>query len=215
MLKTNGMRQETAERLLLDAGAVYKNLTYEQETGEFTATLLGATSGGNEFNAEIEYRQPEIDGAKGRIKGLEFINAHNAYLTINMKELVADTLRLAIGAADIKTDDPNYDIIQPRKIVKNEDYLDNIAWVGRLSKGGRPVVIVLDNVLSAEGFSMTPEDSNEAIVPITLYAHADLSELESDEAPYRIYWPKGAPETPEQQASTQSTNDTESEEESA
>ena len=79
-VNTVGVTQNTPDRMLLDAGAIYKNLTYDETTGEFTGEVLGATSGGNEFVVEIEQRQPEIDGAKSRIKGLKFINSHEAHL---------------------------------------------------------------------------------------------------------------------------------------
>lgn len=189
-LSTNAMRKETVERLLLDAGAIYKNLEFDETSGEFTGEVLGATSGGSEFVSELELRQPEIDGAKGRVKGMEFVDAHNANLVVNLKELTAENVRMGIGPADVDTSDENYDIVQPRYKIEMGDYTDNIAYVGRLSGSNKPVVIMLDNVLSAEGFTLTAEDNNEATIPITFYAHKTLEELDTDEAPYRIYWPK-------------------------
>src|SRR5690606_15961992 len=130
----------------------YKNLQYAD--GEFTGELLGATSGGNEFVVEVEQRAPEIDGVKSRIKGLKFVNAHEAHLVTNVKEITAENIKLAIGPADIDTQDTNYDVISGRTHIKDEDYLENIAYVGRLSGNQKPVVIILKNALSAEGFSM-------------------------------------------------------------
>jgi hypothetical protein len=189
-VKTVGVSQNTPDRMLLDAGAIYKNLTYDDLTGDFTGTALGATSGGNEFVVEIEQRAPEIDGAKSRIKGLKFVNSHEAHLVVNLKELTAENIRNAIGPADVDTSDTNYDVVTGRQSIELTDYLDNIAYVGRLSGNQKPVVIILDNALSAEGFTMTSEDDNEAVVPITFHSHLDLEEIGTDKVPYKIYWPK-------------------------
>lgn len=189
-VKTAGITKETAERLLLDAGAIYKNLEYDEETGEFTGEALGATSGGNEFQVEIEYRDPEIDGKKSRVKGLKFVNTHEAQLVTNLKELTAENIKRAIGPADVDTTDENFDIVTGRTNVETGDYLDNISYVGRLTGSNKPVVIMLHNALSAEGFTMTSEDNNEAIIPITFHAHADFEDAQEGITPYSIYYPK-------------------------
>lgn len=189
-VKTVGFQQETPQRMLLDAGAIYKNLTYDDTSGDFTGTLLGATSGGNEFQVEIEQRQPEIDGVKSRVRGLKYINSHEAQLTVNLKELTAQNIKNAIGPADVDTSGANFDIVTGRSNIEDEDYLDNIAFVGRLSGSDKPVVIQLKNALSAEGFTMTSEDDNEAIIPIIFHAHADYEDIEAGKTAYEIYWPK-------------------------
>lgn len=195
-LSTVGVTKQTPERMLLDAGAIYKNLEVDETTGQFSGEAMGATSGGNEFVVEIEQRQPEIDGVKSRIKGLKFVNKHEAHLLVNLKELTVENIRNAIGPADIDTSDTNFDIVTGRTTIKDEDYLKNIAYVGRLSGDNRPVVIILHNALSAEGFTMTTEDSNEAVIPITFHAHADFEEAQAGITPYKIYWPKTGTEEP-------------------
>jgi hypothetical protein len=189
-VKTVGVTQNTAERMLLDAGAIYKNLQYDELSGEFTGEVLGATSGGNEFVVEIEQRAPEIDGVKSRIKGLKFVNSHEAQLTVNLKEITAQNIKLAIGPADIDESDANFDIVTGRTAIQNGDYLENIAFVGRLSGNDKPVVIQLQNALSAEGFTLSAEDDNEAVIPITFHAHADFEDAQAGKVAYQIYYPK-------------------------
>ncbi|MGM8212637.1 hypothetical protein ACLIBH_07565 [Virgibacillus sp. W0430] len=187
-----GVTKDTAERLLLDAGAIYKNLTFDDMSGEFTGEALGATSGGNEFVVEIEQRQPEIDGVKSRIKGMSFVNSHEAQLTVNLKELTAQNIKTAIGPADVDETDTNFDIVTGRTTIKDADYLQNIAYVGRLTGSNKPVVIMLDNALSAEGFTLSSEDNNEATIPITFNAYASFEDAQAGVTPYKIYWPKAA-----------------------
>lgn len=187
-----GVTAETPQRMLLDAGAIYKNLTFDDLTGDFTGELLGATSGGNEFVVEIEQRAPEIDGVKSRIRGLKFVNSHEAHLVVNLKELTAENVKNAIGPADVDTTDENFDIVTGRTSIEDTDYLDNICYVGRLSGSDKPVVIQLMNALSAEGFTLSSEDDNEAVIPITFHAHADFEDAQAGKSAYKIYWPKEA-----------------------
>lgn len=192
-VSTVGITKQTPERLLLDAGAIYKNLQFSDVDGTFEGEALGATSGGNEFVVEVEQRQPEIDGLKSRVKGMSFVDSHEAHLEVNLKEITAENIKLAIGAADLDASDENFDIITGRTHIKDEDYLENIAYVGRLSKGGKPVVIILKNALSAEGFTLSSEDNDEAIIPITFNAYADFEDAMAQRAAYVIYYPKELP----------------------
>lgn len=186
-----GVTKQTPNRLLLDAGAIYKNLKYDEAKKEWTGEALGATSGGNEFTSEIETREPEIDGIKSPIKGLVFVNHHLAQLVVNLKELTAQNIKDAIGPADlIENGIEGYDKIVPRANIQMSDYLENIAYVGRLSNNKKPVIIILKNAISVEGLQLSSEDNNEATIPITFKAYNDFDDAMAEKAPYEIYWPK-------------------------
>jgi hypothetical protein len=189
-LNAVGYSADTPKRLLLDAGAIYKNVTYDELTGDFEGTLLGATSGGNEFSLAQTTRQIELDGTKGRAKGLTMIESEEATLTVNLKELTAANIALAIAGSNVDNTDENYDVITSKGKIELTDYIDSVAFVGRQSGTNKPVVIVLENVLSMEGLNMTTEDNNEAIVPIVFGAHSDEEDILSGRAPVTIYWPK-------------------------
>lgn len=188
-LQTTGYTANSPLHYLLDAGAIYKNLTYDELTGEFTGTLLGATSGGNEFALAQETRVIEVDGIKGQAKGNVVIDSETPSLTVNLKELTAANLSLAIAGSEINSD-TNYDIITSKGKIELTDYLDNIAFVGRLSGSAKPVVIVIDNAISLEGLTITTADKGEAVVPVVFTGHYDENNVELGVAPYKIYWPK-------------------------
>jgi len=76
--------------MLLDAGVVYVNY------GLATERILGATAGGNKFLLDREYRDIEVDGAKGKIKGLKRLLSENASLEINLKEMSTENIMLAL-----------------------------------------------------------------------------------------------------------------------
>lgn len=186
-----GVTKQTPERLLLDAGAIYKNLTYDKTEMQWTGEALGATSGGNEFTSEMETREPEIDGIKSPIKGLVFVNSHNAQLVVNLKELTVQNIKTAIAAADVEANAiEGYDKVVPRANIQLSDYLENIAYVGRLSNNKKPVIIILKNAISVEGMELSTEDNNEAVIPITFKAYNDFDDAIAEKAPYEIYWPR-------------------------
>ena len=183
-LNSNGFTNSSVDKFLIDAGAVYLNTTFTD--GVLDGTLLGATSGGNEFVVQQEIRQIQVDGMKGRGKGLQVISFMNPNLTVNLKEMTAENLAKAIAGGDVDTADTNYDIITSKGTIETTDYIDNIALVGRLTGSDKPVVVVIYNVLSIEGLEMTTEDNNEVVIPITFGGHYD----ETMEVPYKIYYPK-------------------------
>lgn len=187
-VSTVGFSSDTPSRLVLDAGAVYKNVTYA--AGDFTGTLIGATSGGNEFVFKQSLRKIEIDGAKGPVKGLEIIEKEEAELNINLKELTAENIALAIAGSAVDGTDTTYDVITSKGKIELTDYLDSIAYVGRQSGTNKPVVIILENVLSMEGLSFKTEDNKEVVIPIKFAAHSDEADVQAGTLPVRIYWPK-------------------------
>jgi phage FluMu protein gp41 len=187
-VSTVGYSSATPSRLVLDAGAIYKNVTYA--TGDFTGTLIGATSGGNEFVFKQTLRQVEIDGAKGPVKGLEIIEKEEAELNVNLKELTAQNVALSIAGSNTVTTDVNYDVITSKGKVDLTDYIDSIAYVGRVSGTNKPVVIILKNVLSLEGLNFKTEDNKEVVIPIKFAAHADEADVQAGTLPVLIYWPK-------------------------
>ncbi|CAM3729740.1 hypothetical protein [Mesobacillus zeae] len=188
-VKTIGYNASVPDHLLLDAGAIYKNVTYAEATGIFSGEALGATQGGNEFSYSQEIRPIPIDGVKGRVKGLQVVDSEEAVLTVNLLEQTAANLKLAIAGSTL-TSDTNYDVITPKGKIEATDYLDNIAYVGRVSGSSKPVVIILENALSIEGLNLKPEDKKEAVLPIKFAAHIGPDEATTGVLPVKIYFPK-------------------------
>lgn len=178
---TIGFTPDTSNNLLIDAGAVYKNYGLADEA------LIGATSGGNEFDIKIKTRDVKVDGLKGTVKGLTRIVSTDVTLKVNMLELTTDILKMALmGSVDSTGTD--YDIITGKTEILLTDYIDNIAIVGKLSGSLKPVVIILKNALSSDGIKFSSKDSADNILPITFTASIDPNfPLVS---PYEIRYPK-------------------------
>ncbi|MBA7569923.1 hypothetical protein ES708_11665 [subsurface metagenome] len=95
MVVKHGVSETSANKILIDAGAIYFGFKDADNPG----TLLGATRGGNSFELARTIRRMEADGAKGPVKGLRRIEEVAATIKANMLELTAENLRRAIAGA--------------------------------------------------------------------------------------------------------------------
>lgn len=182
-LQTTGFNEKTMEHLILDAGAVYKNFMLSDQA------QVGATSGGNEFQAKAKIRQIQVDGVKAaNAKGMEVIDNITTTLKCTFLEVTAEILQAAL-IADIDTSsDSNYDIITGKTIIADSDYIKNLAWVGTISGSNKPVIIVIENALCLDGLQLKTQDSKDNTLDVTFTAHADPATPQA--LPYKIYYPK-------------------------
>jgi hypothetical protein len=138
-------------------------------------------------------RQIQIDGIKGNAKGLQVIDSVEIKIKANMLESTPENLRLAING-DIDETGLVYDVISGRTTIELTDYIDNIAWVGRLSGSSEPVIIIIENALSTGGLQLKQEDNKEGIIPLEFTAHFDPSAPTT--VPFEIRFPKSGTLTP-------------------
>ena len=188
-MKFTGLTSNTRKNIQLDAGALYKNYTPGTDTpATASAKLIGATEGGATISIVPEIRQIPVDGVKGPTKGYEVMESVTATLAANIKEVTAESVKLALAAATVDTTDlASYSKITIDEEILDADYISNITWIGKISGSSNPVMIVLKNVLCLNGFNFAVADKSEGVVPVTLTAHYDVSDLE--DVPVEIYIP--------------------------
>lgn len=192
----SGYTAKTAENLVLDAGAFFKNFDVKIDTYDTAVTdgkLLGATRGGGNFNATPKVRQIEVDGVKGKAKGLTVIDSWDVNMTANMLEVTIESLKLSLASATSAVDAenyPGYTQIKANNYIALTDYIDNITWVGTISGSDKPVIIQIYNVLNTNGLSIKTQDKNEVVTALTLTGHYDDTDLDSP--PFAIYYPTPA-----------------------
>lgn len=188
----SGFTSKTPESLLLDSGAFLKDYDPASDTWETAKAtkLIGATQGGGSFSAVPTIRRIEIDGVKGAAKGLEALDEWVVTLTANVKEVKPEVIAMALASS--KTEDSetpaDYQKITANNEIALGDYIDTIAWVGRLSGSQNPVIIVIKNALCTNGLTLTMADKAEGVVALTFTAHYDPADLEKP--PFEIYYPK-------------------------
>lgn len=189
----SGLTKKTKDNLMTGAGAYFKNFdvgTDTYETAKASGKIIGATQGGGSFKAVATIRQIEVDGVVGKCKGLEVVDEWETSMVMNLLETTPETLKLALGAVEVdSTSDEKYHVIKGKNAIADEDYIENITYVGTISGSNEPVIIQIFNALSTDGLDLKTENKKEAVLPITVYGHYSDEDLETP--PYIIYYPKG------------------------
>ncbi|MDR9391960.1 MAG: hypothetical protein RI554_08015 [Trueperaceae bacterium] len=190
------MTASTASRLVIDAGVVYTNIDVDAlEDGssstpvadsQASATLLGATRGGNTFTAGRTMREMEADGKLGPTKGFKRRQEVAATLQTNLLEVTSENLQQAF-AGSVTTTTGSFDKITGGE-VSDATYINNIALYGTYTSGSGDtdaVVVVLENVLAVEAPDLSLSDEDEVVMPVTFGAHFDPATPGTE--PWSIY----------------------------
>lgn len=189
----SGFTATTAENLLLDAGAFFVNYDVVVDTFEsavLAGKLLGATRGGGSFESVPSIRSIEIDGVKGRAKGLQVIDAWEVKMIASVLEVTAEGIAKALVASDLDVSTSLvHDILTARNDIALTDYVDNITFIGKKSGTATPVIIQIYNAINTKGLALKTEDKGEAVIEMEFQGHYDTTDL--DTPPFKIYLPKG------------------------
>lgn len=193
-VKTSGYTPETAKRYLLNAGALFKNVKYNTSSKKYEGEPLGATVGGSKCNITINLRQPEVDGVLVKVKGNDLIESVEATLEGTLKEWKKENITQALFAdvaAGNGTDDATeYKVIEGRNEVLNTDYIENIAYIGKISGEDKPVIIILKNAINTNGLSFETKDKDESGIPFKFEARADADKPEDVNKIWKILYPE-------------------------
>lgn len=187
----SGFNENTTKNLLLDAGAIFVN--FDIETDKFDTAkekLLGATSGGNKFEAVPEFRTIAVDGVKGKAKGLQVLDSWSVNMETNMLEFKEETFKNALASIQtlsktIGTDE--YTEIKAKNSIDDTDYIDNITYVGTVSGSDKPIIIQVFNCLNAEGLGVEFKDGEDIVATMKFEGHYASDNL--DNPPFAIYYP--------------------------
>ena len=118
----SGFTDKTAENLVLDAGAFFKNYDIKTDTFDSAVAagkLIGATRDGGEFSAVPEIRQINVDGVKGRAKGLETLDSWDVYIKANVLEVNEETIKYALASAEVsESENTDYDQIKAKNNIE-------------------------------------------------------------------------------------------------
>lgn len=187
---------ETAfQKLQLNAGILLSN--FNPETGEVQESdLLGATSGGVNFNAEPSFSDfgEDIDNAPVNVKELKRQDSWTVTMSGNFVTVDLSLAQRLIGAADI--DNENATKIVPRADLKDSDFMD-LWWVGDYSDengdaNGGYLAIHMMNSLSTGGFSVQSTNRGKGQFAFEFTGHYSLEN--QSVVPFEVYVKSGSAE---------------------
>ena len=190
-LKKHGITTETIKKMLLGAGVIYKNLKYDTEKKTWDGTVIGATNGGIKFNWEATWLDVEVDGATVLVKGVSKQKVgETASIEGQMTEITDGILVTAMHLVETTSEDSNYTKYTTKSnVTPEEDYLENVAYVGTLS-GGDNVIIVLPNAICTEAIELEAKNAEQTSFAVKFECTADLENDVLDKLDLSIYYPK-------------------------
>lgn len=200
MKRFSGFTDGTMKKRLLDAGAFFKNydLTKTYAENRAAGKLVCATQGGGSFAATPSVRQVQVDGLATYTRGTEENDEWTAELSMKLLESDADIAAMCLGAASVEktsgdTQPTGYLRVHPKDTFEDDDYIDNVVWVGRWADNQKPVMIVIYNALSLGGLNWAMEDRKETITECKLTAHYGPPDDDGNQdAPFDIFYPEVA-----------------------
>lgn len=170
-MKFTVIPQSTFEELQLNAGVLLK--TFDPTTGAAPADedIICATTGGINATCVPTYSDmgEDVDNCPMNMMELKKLDSWECGMSFTSLGTSAESIRLALGAADISADTG---AIIPRRDLANTDFAD-VWWVGDRADGGL-VAIQLKNALSTGGFSLQTTKNGKGQVSVTLTGHVSI-----------------------------------------
>lgn len=161
--------ENTFSGLQLDAGILLK--TFDPANPDVKdEDIICATTGGVNPSCTATYSDlgEDVDNCPNRMKELMKLDGWDCTLSTTAINMDADTIRLALGAAD-KVGGR----VIPRRELQQKDFSD-LWWVGDRADGGF-VACHLKNALSTGGFSLQTTKNGKGQVAITLTGHVSIN----------------------------------------
>lgn len=195
-MKFTQIPTDTFEKLQMNAGILLDSFT--PATGVI-GKILGATTGGNTFEATADFTDlgEDIDNCPKNMMELKKLESWEAKLSGTFSTVSAELAKTLIGAADADKQDATH--IVPRNDLTDADFSD-IWWVGDYSnlngsKNGGFCAVHLMNALNTGGFKIKSSDKEKGQFDFEFTAHYSMSE--QDKVPFEIYVKAGTAEAGE------------------
>ncbi len=190
-LKSSGITAKTPENIMLGAGTIHKGLTLTGGKWNFEESLIGATSGGSKFSIVPEFMDIEVDGALVKVKGLQQKVGETATMEVNFIEMTPELLKMCVvGDVAESVDYEGYSEITSRARLNENDYIQNLGYVGKKTDG-TPIIIIFEQAICTSGLEVEGKNKEAGVFAGTFECVADISP-EADTLPWRILYPTPA-----------------------
>lgn len=179
--------KSTFDDLQVDAGVLLKNFNPASPAEPQDSDIITATTGGITVNCTPTYSDwgSDVDNCPPNMKELKHLDGWDCNIQSTALGTSPEMIRLALGAADIDSDDDTK--IIPRRKLKQSDFTD-LWWVGDKADGGL-VAVQLKNALSTAGFSLKTTKDGKGNTSFTLTGHVSIND--QDTMPMVFYATEG------------------------
>lgn len=187
------------QNIQLNAGILTESFVPAEGT---IGRLLGATTGGVQFQDSVEYTDfgEDIDNCPKNMKELKKLDSHEVTMSGTFVTIDAATAKLLAASADVDELDESH--IVPRNDILQTDFKD-IWWIGDYSDVNTGdnagfVAIHILNALNTGGFQIQSTDKGKGQFAFTFTGHYSMEA--QDTVPYEIYIKQGEAESDEEES---------------
>lgn len=173
MGKFTVMPQDTFEGLQLNAGVLLNTFDPSTVKAPEDEAIICATTGGINVSCVPTYSDlgDDVDNCPVNMKELKHLDGWECKMSFTSLGTSPEKIRLALGAADISTQDTS--MVTPRRDLKQTDFSD-LWWVGDRADGGC-VAVQLKNALSTGGFTLQTSKSGKGQLSVELTGHVSIN----------------------------------------
>ena len=174
---------DTFSQIQTDAGILLYNFDPAKPDEVKDADIICPTTGGITAACEPTYSDmgEDVDNCPANLLELKHLDSWNCHLDFTSLGTTPKSIRLALGAADVDSENPTH--IIPRVNLKTSDASD-VWWVGDRADGGM-VAVCLKRALSTAGFSLQTTKSGKGQTSVTLTGHVSVAT--QSEVPMEFY----------------------------
>ena len=174
---------DTFSQIQTDAGILLYNFDPAKPEDVKDADIICPTTGGITAACEPTYSDmgEDVDNCPANLLELKHLDSWNCHLDFTSLGTTPKSIRLALGAADVDSENPTH--IIPRVNLKTSDASD-VWWVGDRADGGM-VAVCLKRALSTAGFSLQTTKSGKGQTSVTLTGHVSVAT--QSEVPMEFY----------------------------
>ncbi len=177
---------DTFEQIQLDAGILLNHFDPATPDAVKEEDIICPTTGGITAACAPSFSDmgEDVDNCPANLLELKHLDGYDCSLAFTSLGTSPQSIRLALGAADIDSNDPTH--IVPRRDLKVTDAQD-VWWVGDRADGGM-VAVCLKKALSTAGFSLKTTKSGKGNTSVTLTGHVTVET--QDQVPME-FWSAG------------------------
>lgn len=174
---------DTFSQIQTDAGILLYKFDPAHPEDVSEEDIICPTTGGITAACEPTYSDmgEDVDNCPANLLELKHLDSWNCHIDFTSLGTTPKSIRLALGAADVDTENPTH--IIPRNSLKTSDAAD-VWWVGDRADGGF-VAVCLKRALSTSGFSLQTTKSGKGNTSVTLTGHVSVAT--QNEVPMEFY----------------------------
>lgn len=163
---------DTFEQIQTEAGMLLYNFDPENPTSFKEEDIICPTTGGVTIRCvpTTSDMGEDVDNCPTNLLELKKIDSWDCGLEFTSLGTSPKSIRLALGAADVDSNDPTH--IVPRRDLKVTDAQD-VWWVGDRADGGM-VAAVVRKALSTSGFSLKTSKDGKGNTSVNLTGHVTV-----------------------------------------